>query len=296
MAKRIGVDLVVLNPPFSYRGGPATPTKYGAFLGRLSPSAQFLAVALSELNPRLGIWAILPDGVIGGEKYQEFWNEVSRTHSVEIVRELTSSSFSGVRARCSLVAIRPQLSIPTQGNRDDIPPLWKQASIGCRCVEIVRGRVQRHKVFELAARTSPYIHTTHIRENALAGKTDTAPTLLATKGPFVVIPRIGSPVGKITALGPGPWVLSDCLIAVRPIAEENICKLERSLASSVFELQQQYRGTGALYLTIDRLSQQLSEMGWHPVSTPASAEIGICRCGSRDRTDLKESLSAELSA
>jgi len=280
IARKQGVELVLLNPPFSYRGGPSIETSFGDFRGRLSPAAQFVAISLSELRPRIGMWAILPDGVIHGEKYRGFWEEVRKSYSIQVVRELSSSSFSGVRARCSLVAIRP--CVLPSGVKEPMRGVTSNVvrAIGCRCVDVVRGRVPRHREFDPVEATAPYLHTTNVQAGAIVGTLATAPRALATGGPFVVLPRIGSPKGKIAVASTGV-VLSDCLIALRPLSASNLSSLCQQLHVDAVGIADLYRGTGALYVTIGSVVDYLQGRGWHVRVAKASQEPSECNCGAQ---------------
>ncbi len=287
LTQEMGVEVVLLNPPFSYRGGPSTSVAFGDFSGRLSPAAEFLVMALTELRPRYGIVAIMPDGVVNGQKYESFWEEVRRTHRVRTLSQLNNSSFAGVRASCSLLEIVSR-EVGEHEEAVNAPDTLNQSlrlsdvieTSGCRCIEVIRGRVPRHRVHAEVGATAPYIHTTHVNGHALVQGTERAPTRLASRGPFVVLPRIGYPKDKVAVVGPDPVVLSDCLIALRPVA----CSpddLAGHVRASLGRLARQYTGTGAPYITVDRLTRFLSQAGWHPVVVSASTDRGNCNCSAR---------------
>lgn len=280
------VTVVLLNPPFSYRGGPAANVTFGNFVGRLSPAARFVATSIESLRPTYGLVAILPDGVLNGEKYAAFWREVERTHRVRIIQRLTNGSFAGVRARCSVVEILTKpLGTEIGSRRVDQPHNGEERSASgsvasrCRCVEVIRGRVPRHRHFSPEADSVDYLHTTSIRSNAVVASPDRAPRRLATRGPFVLIPRVGFPSGKIAASGSESVVLSDCLIALRPL-QATPGELATELSDNLAQLKQQYTGTGAAYVTVERVVRFMRMLGWHATTAPASGTPGACSCES----------------
>lgn len=297
-SRSMGVEVVLLNPPFSYRGGPSTSISFGQFTGRLSPAARFVAMAIEDLRPRYGIVGILPNGVVNGQKYQGFWNEIRRTHDVRVLRELTNSIFTGVRARCCLIEISlraPQDTEQSVGSMTTLGALRtnlvrdtksREAVFSkCRCIEIVRGRVPRHQLYPKSEQFVPYLHTTHIRLNTLTPSEREAPQRLATIGPSVVIPRVGYPQGKVALVGRRPVVLSDCLIALRPLGVTTE-ELADELRADIAQIALEYNGTGAPYITLQRLTRYLKHSGWRPIVVAASDGVGSCLCGRTPKSDL----------
>ncbi len=288
IARSRGVEVVLLNPPFSYRGGPSTITSFRGFVGRLSPAAQFVAMSIDYLKPRYGTIAILPEGVLEGQKYRSFWDEVARTHVVRVLHRLDNSSFSGVRARCSLVEIIARepstvLNFDTPGDACTSPPTatrWREpAEIfhSCRCVEVIRGRVPRHRV-SLASEGIHFVHTTNLQSDNAVLTADRASSGLSTSGPYVLLPRIGYPNGKIAISRQSSLVLSDCVIALRPLAAP-VEELAGAVRGEIGLLRGEYVGTGAPYITLDRLVAFLATLGWLPRIVSASAGLGGCQCG-----------------
>lgn len=290
LSKSVGVEVVLLNPPFSYRGGPSVRTALGSFTGRLSPAAQFVAMALTELRPRFGVIAILPNGVVNGQKYQRFWEEVRTHYEVSLVRELDNSSFPGVRARCSLLTITTPAFSKRVPDREPPPSAQKRVKVKlageargasvdttCRCIEVIRGRVPRHHPHSVATDAAPYLHTTHVREYQVTSTIDRAPRRLATYGPLVLLPRVGYPGGKIAVVDLPSVVLSDCLIALRPLGGA-ADKLAHHIREGLANLETMYNGTGAPYITLSQLERFLVSSGLHPIIVPASQPKGECRC------------------
>lgn len=290
-ARARGVEVVLLNPPFSYRGGPSAITSFRGFIGRLSPAAQFVAMSIDALKPRYGTVAILPDGVVEGQKYRTFWAEVSKSHTVRVLHRLHNSSFRGVRARCSLVEIRPRELRPalelaaTEDGRDYVSPPPSRTSVGkptlpilaCRCVDVVRGRIPRHRV-QVVSDGVPFVHTTNLQSNSAVLEPGRAPFDLSTPGPFVLLPRVGYPNGKIAISLASSLVLSDCVIALRPLSAP-LEVLADAVRGEIDLLRGEYVGTGAPYITLDRLAAFLAALGWTPQIASASAGMGGCRCG-----------------
>lgn len=279
--RHAGADLVVLNPPFSFRGGAGVFSSFGDFRGRLSPALRFVATALGDVRPRLGIQAILPDGALMGEKNSEFWKEVRKRYEVTILEELSSSSFRGVRARCSIVRAVPLVALELE-REEEFEKVGLSVDTdfrsGCTEIEVIRGRVPVHALPPTSGDLIPFLHTTSIRGNRVGVSKKYAHSKLATPGPLVLLPRVGYPGGKIaTHGGSGPVVLSDCLFGLRPV-DGDVRRVAELIRSRIDELSAVYSGTGAPYLTLTGLLAFLSSLGLVPLHAKASANARQCRC------------------
>lgn len=294
LARSAGVEWVLLNPPFSYRGGPAIHTTIGDFSGRVSPSAQFLAMALNELQPRNGVLAVLPDGVVRGDKYDAFWEAVCQKHRLVEIADLRSSAFQGVRAHCRIVKLERLEPGNSVGLLVRVSDTTSQRD-GCHCVEVIRGRIPRHVPLSGGGERAQFIHTTDVVENLVRATDRDAPLHLATTGPAVIIPRIGKPQRKIATTSWDSFALSDCLIALRPLGGRPEL-LAEELRGEVDALARAYRGTGAPYVTVRAITTFLLERGWHASATSASAAPGACTCGADVASATRRSLASMLGA
>lgn len=294
-AAHLGASFVVLNPPFSYRGGPARVVEFDHFKGRLSPALEFLAIALGELKPSAGAAAILPAGVVDGEKYSEFWNVLGCTYSITVIEEVGAEAFAGVHAKTKLVRLSPSLSsspVAPEPNAEVAQTQAPHVHAGCACVEVVRGRVPRHRKFEKPHLTAPYIHTTELQRFGVASPSSTAPLEYSTIGPLTLLPRVGYPDHKVARFDGGPVVLSDCVIALRSVGRLTD-ELHASVSESIDELRALYSGTGAPYVTLARLTAFLDRKGWRPRVVDASAIPGDCQS---DACRFGDSMAIERTA
>lgn len=274
--QRNEVAWVLLNPPFSYRGGPSVEIGFGRFKGKVSPPIAFLAMALGDVNPSGGVVAILPEGSIFGAKFEGFWEELSTSFVVEEIVNLRNSAFHGVRANCRIMRIS-RVSGGTTG-RQPVVAQREFGTTGCVCVEIVRGRVPRHRSITRSGDDVAYVHTTDLTTGGVVASGAVAPRSLATAGPAILIPRVGFPGRKIALLPTEDVVLSDCVIALRPLnrAVESLLANVRADAETISTL---YVGTGAPYVTVPKLATYLERRGLRPLTRPASSVPGECSCG-----------------
>ncbi|WP_084541312.1 N-6 DNA methylase [Nocardioides alkalitolerans] len=272
------IDLVVLNPPFSYRGGQSKRVSYDGSDYALTPASTFVAQSMTRLAPSGEVLAVLPAGILSLERDADFWSAVATHRTVETVAEFSSTAFKGTRTRSVLIAIRPSIS-PRPAAVVDLPLRAHS------CVELVRGRVPVHSLakFSPITESAPFLHT-----RDLAGLADRVPPLpqaassLATVGPFVTLPRVGRVRGEHIRLvrTPKSLVLSDCVFALRT---ENIASLEviqTVLLEGLLELQREYVGGCAPYLTIRRLKHFLAQRGYCCHHVPASGSSALARTSS----------------
>ncbi|WP_167343335.1 N-6 DNA methylase [Rhodococcus erythropolis] len=277
------VGIVVLNPPFSYRGGSGIWVEYKNFRGRLSPAAAFVALMLTEVDPVHGVLAVLPKGVINGIRCQDFWREVREDFNFELQQDLYSGTFAGARANASVVFIRPKEDIGgrsiAKNDSTSVPPKRR----GCKCVEIIRGRVPRHLRWPESECTETYLHTTNF-DDATSFSDRLAPARLASHGASIILSRVGNPKPVKLSMSPsGSYVLSDCLYALRPVAVEGLTRLHDSILSNSSTLANSYFGTGAPHLPLPHLVKFLREIGFVPHHVRASSDIGFCRCSAKVR-------------
>ncbi|GHD51804.1 SAM-dependent DNA methyltransferase [Mycetocola manganoxydans] len=273
-AAREEIAAVVLNPPFSYRGNGGDRIGYKEFSGRVAPAMRFLVEVLSDLEPSVGVYAILPDGAVDAERHQPLWEAIRRRYTVSRLERFKTTSFHGARVSTSLVRLMPGDSYdqPAVIRRDALEPSLD----GCRCVEVIRGRVPVHSVrATVPTDPLPFLHTTNLR---MRTPDMVASAALADEGPLIMISRVGR-WSDPTLLDVGRAVLSDCLVALRPRSRTQLDSLQGSLREAKANFLSAYRGTGAQYLTLAAIQAQLEELGWHTHVVKASGSVEACCCG-----------------
>jgi hypothetical protein len=279
-----GIAAVVLNPPFSFRGWGGVYVRFEDSMQKVTPSVGFVHTALTVFRPSAGLYAIMPEGAMFGQRSGRVWTSLESAYDVAVTRSVSNSAFGAIRAHTVLVRFTPR------PDREAAPATERRVrstrNIGnCRCVEIVRGRVPRYVSARAATArdAAPYVHTTDMR--ALRdGTWDTASAPghaadKATRGPFVLLNRVGA-FQDPTEYPFDAAVLSDCLYALRTTNPTLLQDLTAKLRRHSRDLASSYRGTGAPYLTVERLTGFLATIGWKPIFVRASDSPGGCRCRS----------------
>ncbi len=288
-ARSDGIAIAVLNPPFSYRGGGGASLQYGQFAGRVSPAAAVLGAILTECPPWFGVWALMPTGILTNQRHRKFWSEVSTHWNVNLLENIDSGAFATARAQVSLLAVTPRIRArrnPAQAPRIlSRQVVLRQADQTCVCVDVVRGRVERHRKLDRTVESHPYLHTTDLTQAGIRGPLPPAPATLATQGNYIILRRIGRPTTPLLYVNNGcAYVLSDCLFALRPLAASQIRTLSQTLSANVPALSELYGGTGASHITQKDLQALLVTLGFNARLVKASDAPRPCTCAGSKRS------------
>lgn len=256
------VDLALLNPPFSYRGGASIPARFDGMEFRLSPSAAFISLSLSRLTPDGQLLAVTPAGALNLEKDADFWSRVASRFDVQEIDQFSSTAFRGTRAKSALVSVKAGRE---QSRHNSTAVLRPAIPAGRTCVEIIRGRVPVHTLNQASeGERAPFVHTTDLAPDGRSfGSTRLAPRTLATQGPLLAIPRVGRLRDcQVRVLPHEESVLSDCLFGIRAETTEGLAAAERAILTHISDLRDSYSGPCAPYLTVGRLNAFLAGIGF----------------------------------
>jgi hypothetical protein len=79
------------------------------------------------------------------------------------------------------------------------------------------------------------------------------------KGPAVLIPRVGNPnPNKVCAIPEdATYILSYCVLAIKTKTMAGAKEIKSALLENWYYVNELYKGTGARYITIERLSEFL---------------------------------------
>jgi hypothetical protein len=273
-----GVDCVVMNPPFSFRGFGGVFVEFGGKTHKATPAVAFVATALSELRPTVGVFCILPRGSVHGERDRSLWDAIDREWSVTIHTEFPRGTFPAAAATSMLVSIRPRPSGYVAKTSIAAVP---DRVHGCICVEVVRGRVSVARRNAAGPGLSPWVHTRDLSEGRAVLQWTGLPRTLATAGPLVTIPRVGKfDQRKIVELARRDVILSDCLFGVRA-PRANLAEVHAAIKSSGEALEARYFGTGAPHITTGRIVDYLQSLGFSPNVVSAGAARSECHCSAK---------------
>lgn len=247
-----GVDLVLLNPPFSRRNRQTFEVAAGDDIFHASIAMAFVVNSIPFLRPNGAILAVLPDGCLVSKHDEPVWRALHKQFKVEVIRDNARSAFQGVRARTCLVRLT-KLSMPLTATEHVASPPAQA---------IVRGCVQMHSRKVVSPRAGkPLVHTNHLQNGAVMSSGVHVMGAVLT-GPALLFPRVGLVTpGKLCVLSKGRQVtLSDCVLGVACESETEVELLRQMVLANWPTFASAYRGTGAPYITLERASRVLSNI------------------------------------
>ena len=277
-------NLVLLNPPFSCRGGIRVSATVGGTTSKCSPGLAFVVNSVDYMTEGGELIAVLPQGSLTSEKDATTWDLLRRMGDTEILKNNGLGTFARAAVRTAVVRFQKRHS---QAEGEPSPSLNT-----CRAsrkelltpVHIVRGTAQMNHIQLCEGLTDSiaFIHSTHLQDFTVSShcKVRRLPHRCAV-GPMVLLPRVGQPKPTKVAKYPDSdvFMLSDCVIALMCHDAESTELLWKDLQSNWSLLEQEYVGSGARYITNRRLSDLLTRLGYSPLIK-----------SSNDRNTLKEEL------
>ena len=246
-------DLIVLNPPFTCRGSSIEKVTIGDEEYHVSTAMSFIVGALPYLSEEGAIYAILPVGCVYSQKDRKCWEYLKREYNACVLTEVQKAYFN---KKCTPNIVLVYLGRATY-------PHWEgqeEAGLETAPVElqgISRGRlgVYEMKRVKVGKKQIPFIHTTNMRNGVLVDVGYTKEGLKeAVKGNGVLIPRVCNPnKDKIVVYDGREAILSDCVVLLQTRTKKQAVQLKRHILKNWEEFKKIYVGTGARYVTMERL-------------------------------------------
>lgn len=245
-------DLIVLNPPFTCKGSTVNKVFIGEEEYHVSTAMSFLVGALPFLSDNGGIYAILPVGCVYSQKDRKCWQYLQENYHACVLSEVQKANFNN---KCS-----PNIVFVFLG-RTPYPCLKKDIKTEPKAIVklegITRGRLsvcEMEKV-EVGKVRLPFIHTTNMRNGRLVNVGYTKKDIKeSVKGNGVLIPRVCNPnVEKVVVFNGNEAILSDCVFLLRTRTKKEAVQLKHYLVNNWADFSKNYVGTGARYITIERL-------------------------------------------
>lgn len=255
------VDLLVLNPPFSLGPRKNIDVTYCGNRLKCSVAMAHILRSLELFKPRLGAIAVVPESLLFSETDSNARDLLSQKFSFTELMQLSIYTFKGARVNSSFV----QLGAATEGF---LPSLALE--VNARDVihtKVLRGGLQMHS-FERGRGGVRVIHSTTLRP--LADKGIVAATEMTSAmargrvtGWILLLPRVGCPHQDYFRVFnfKEEVQLSDCVIGLIFSSKVSATAARKRILDSWADLVSLYRGTGARYVTIDRLVDWLFSIG-----------------------------------
>jgi tRNA1(Val) A37 N6-methylase TrmN6 len=253
LGKRNKYDLILLNPPFSYIGGASNEVSFEGLSYKVSTAMKFLTDALRHLKPEGFLYAILPSSTAYSQKDKLLWKKLEEKYNLCILEEPSSNYFKGVTPNIILVSINNFDTLSTK----QTPP---KISINVSPVQIIRGKLSMN-LLPPSSGNHYLVHTTNIKNHCLANlNVKISNNSSKVTGPGILLSRVGNPNSvKICLITKSEtYILSDCILAILTNNQRDAKKIFTYFISNLKQLGTLYKGTGARYITIDRLKEFLN--------------------------------------
>lgn len=257
------VDLLLVNPPFrapvvEKRSGWRDPESGGSF------AAYYLLTSLSSFAPSSAAIAIMPESFMYSVRDKQARDILGASWSCRVLQQICPYTFPGARARTLLVELRPRKA----GSRGAILCTEKGENRPVLPFEVIRGGLPVFKARRSRAGV-PFIHSCDIgnvvHSDGVAGadlKRVRGISRGIVDGHVLLLPRVGTPkehdLRAVTLQV--PTQLSDCVIALRFSSRRRASQWAALVRRDIDSLFDIYRGTGARYVTLDRLEDFLGEV------------------------------------
>lgn len=264
------VDLILLNPPFSCRGGTRFISSIENRKIRCSQALAFLIHSIPFLSIKGQIIAILPTGCIQSEKDELALHFLKKVGKIDIVGKNGHKAFSGSSARSVIVCFT--LSNGQEiNNQDSKPSIIKNLPRDIKInLKIYRGKIRVNTINNESSNGGyPFIHSTELSQNDLnLSRRRIKSKYLGINGPAVLLPRVGNPnKSKVSVYkSQDTIVLSDCVIALQCKTVRDAKITQKILMEHWSIIEKNYIGTCARYITINSLLNILNSFGFHIAS------------------------------
>ena len=258
------VDLLLLNPPFSCRGGKKVSVEVEDQNLDCSIAMAFVLLGIEYLRKGGEIRAVLPAGSVSSQKDAAARSYLRGRFLVSIGTRFDQNTFNG----CFPKTVLLRVALVDSSCKNCSGEINGRAqSLGLQSVRIYRGGVQMHSALESDGEDSlPLIHTTNLKNDL---EWELLPRIQEGRGeitgPAVLLPRVGRPTqDKVVLLsGSARIALSDCIFALKCDSTEDLKGVYDTVKREWTKVKAGFGGTGAPYLTLGKLADALGHMGIH---------------------------------
>jgi predicted RNA methylase len=251
------LDLILLNPPFSCKGGSRIIIEDDGQVLKCRTALAFVVKALRYLNYNGTLIAILPLSTFKSESDNLVIKHLQKKWSITFGTKFGRNSFEGCFPNSVVVSISRR-NTTTKAHLIKPPILDSNFK-----VEILRGSVRMHETH--VDGKYKVIHTTNLKNSLFIKKNleGTNSKERYAQGIYICIPRVCKPnKSKIVLVKDRKiHILSDCVIGLRAENTDQTILLQKLILSNWSKFEKLYESTCAPYLTIKQISDFLQEYG-----------------------------------
>lgn len=255
------VDLLLLNPPFSFGSKKFITVNYKGHSVNCSVAMGHILHSLEIFKPKQGAIAVVPESLLYSEIDQRARDLLGINFSNNELLNLSIYTFKGARVNSSFIQLCP-----------DLQAIKPSEKIGKQIFDIidakvVRGGLQMHS-FERIQKGVRVVHSTSLKAIACDGITVVKErTNICVKGRIsgwiLLLPRVGVPNREALCVVyiKEEIQLSDCVIGIKFFSKNEAFIAKNRIIVNWNALIDLYRGTGARYITIDKLVRWFGNIG-----------------------------------
>jgi hypothetical protein len=266
------VDVVLLNPPFSQRGGQTWKIVSDRRELTCGVALAFLFRALRFLSSEGQLVSVLPASCLHSERDAAAMAELRRRYLVQEVCRLARGRFEHCAASSVVLSLRPVSEAqPVRAGESPAAGTW----------QVERGSAQMHAIIEAKGRRGcRLIHTDNLKDGCVTGPFRRVHWHRSVSGAFVLLPRVGrlTPAKVVADAFTRPIVLSDCVIAVRCADLDEATRVRKVMCEDWALLQEIFGGTGAPYTTIRKVRCLLADIYERVGHEPVCPKPPLPRC------------------
>ena len=257
---KAGVDLAILNPPFSARGGTRVDVSSNDRTLHCSPAMAFVLLASQYLRSDGKLVALLPAGAPTADRDEGAREALRELGEFRAINQ-TTARFPGGSLNVT-IAYLVRGSATTNASTSTVSKMNATRAK----VKVLRGTMQIHKApTYVTGESIPLVHSTELQCYKLQESRRKVPSeTRSLSGPAVLLHRVGSPREDKIAYVPktSPFAITDCVVALICSNEHECLQLHRTLKEQFSLLKRNYIGSGAPYITIERIQRVLCGLGF----------------------------------
>jgi len=260
-------DLILLNPPFTCRGGSRNCYKVDGQELKSGPALAFVALASELLRPGGQLIAIIPDGAICSVRDRATLSWLKLRFETRILKGFPERTFKGCSISTKVISLRrsDRLETVLLINRNQ-----KRVSSACQFPIAAIGRGQIRMTADVRRNVCSgkrrLLHTTSIVNGEIIEMYRFPERLVKNsyvESPAILIPRVGIfDTGKIVLLiDNSKMAISDCFIRVSFPDCKSASESYLLIVNNWGRFIRKYSGTGAKYITLASVMQVINNLG-----------------------------------
>jgi len=260
------INLVLLNPPFSCRGGVKIPASINGVKILCSTGMAFVLNSVDYLCENGIIIALLPVGSLTSEKDAMTWQLLEKLGTVNITMQNNHNIFPQHEVHTLVLHFVKGGVDYKSKTRFMIQNQQSTHKFNKPSLLLMRGNLQMNELQEsVNSDGCPLIHSTELLKTGLSfHRRVNNKTLRIVNKSAVLIPRVGKPtMDKIVCYtGDNIFALSDCVIAMICGDRIQARSLWENLRNNWTILKDAYVGSASKYITLRRLTNALNSLGY----------------------------------